>query len=283
MNKKVAAVVVLYNPDKNYIKNINTYLYHVSLLVIVDNSEIPDYSVYSSLENINHVKFVINKENTGISKAINDGIKLAVKEGAEWVLTMDQDSFFENNMIENYLVAFNEISNNKKVAVIGPVSEKRSDETIPTKIKEVTSLITSGSLINTSIFSEVGGYNEKLFIDEVDHEYCYRIKMLGYSVLQVENIFLNHTLGSQQPVKTLTGKKKVKTLHSPIRLYYIVRNCCFIIKMYKKQFPEEIKLRRKDLAVRIKNNLLYGPKKFSLIKHILLGFVHFKRKRFGKL
>ena len=101
--------------------------------------------------------------------------------------------------------------------------------------------------------------------------------MLGYSVLQVENIFLNHTLGSQQPVKTLTGKKKVKTLHSPIRLYYIVRNC------YKKQFPEEIKLRRKDLAVRIKNNLLYGPKKFSLIKHILLGFVHFKRKRFGKL
>ena len=283
MNKKVAAVVVLYNPDKNYIKNINTYLYHISLLVIVDNSEIPDYSVYSSLENINHVKFVINKENTGISKAINDGIKLAVKEGAEWVLTMDQDSFFENNMIENYLVAFNEISNNKKVAVIGPVSEKRSDETIPTKIKEVTSLITSGSLINTSIFSEVGGYNEKLFIDEVDHEYCYRIKMLGYSVLQVENIFLNHTLGSQQPVKTLTGKKKVKTLHSPIRLYYIVRNCCFIIKMYRKQFPEEIQLRRKDLAVRIKNNLLYGPKKFSLIKHILLGFVHFKRKRFGKL
>ena len=100
MNKKVAAVVVLYNPDKNYIKNINTYLYHVSLLVIVDNSEIPDYSVYSSLENINHIKFVINKENTGISKAINDGIKIAVKEGFEWVLTMDQDSFFENNMIE---------------------------------------------------------------------------------------------------------------------------------------------------------------------------------------
>ena len=61
MNKKVAAVVVLYNPDKNYIKNINTYLYHVSLLVIVDNSEIPDYSVYSSLENINNYFLCIKR------------------------------------------------------------------------------------------------------------------------------------------------------------------------------------------------------------------------------
>ena len=75
----------------------------------------------------------------------------------------------------------------------------------------MTSLITSGSLINTSIFSEIGGYNEKLFIDEVDHEYCYRIKMLGYSVLQLENILLNHTLGRQHPVKTLSGEKKIKT------------------------------------------------------------------------
>ncbi len=283
MNKNIGAVVVLYNPDKNYIKNINTYLYHVSLLVIVDNSEIPDYSVYKLLEHNNHVKFIINKENTGISKAINDGVKLAVKEGIEWVLTMDQDSFFENNMIESYLSELNEISNNKKVAVIGPVLEKKSEEFIPTKIKEVTSLITSGSLINTSIFSEIGGYNEKLFIDEVDHEYCYRIKMLGYSVLQLENILLNHTLGRQHPVKTLSGEKKIKTFHSPVRLYYIVRNCCFIISTYKKQFPEEIKLRRKDLAVRIKNNLLYGPKKISLIKHIILGYIHFKRKRFGKL
>ena len=151
MNKNIGAVVVLYNPDKNYIKNINTYLYHVSLLVIVDNSEIPDYSVYKLLEHNNHVKFIINKENTGISKAINDGVKLAVKEGIEWVLTMDQDSFFENNMIESYLSELNEISNNKKVAVIGPVLEKKSEEFIPTKIKEVTSLNTTGSLINTSI------------------------------------------------------------------------------------------------------------------------------------
>ena len=36
---KLAGVVVLYNPDDNYIDNINSYINDIDLLYIIDNSE----------------------------------------------------------------------------------------------------------------------------------------------------------------------------------------------------------------------------------------------------
>ena len=283
MSIKIAAVVVIYNPDKKFINNIYTYFNQVSLLIIIDNSENTDTSFYETLQDDERIKFIINNENTGIAKAINTGVQLAASNGFQWALTMDQDSFFEKKMIEKYFEEFNSLPEKNKVAVIGPVTDKAEDNNSTGKIKKVTSLITSGSLINTLIFTRAGGYNEKLFIDEVDHEYCYRANLLGYSILQFKDVLLEHSLGSQLSVKTISGKNKIKSFHSPVRLYYIVRNCCYIISVYKSLFPEEIKLKRKDLLVRIKNNLLYGPKKLSSLKYIIRGFIHYKRNRFGKL
>ncbi len=71
MITSIAAVVVLYNPAENFIRNIYTYIDQVSLLVIVDNSENPDSSFYKSLESHANVKLIVNNENTGIAKSIN--------------------------------------------------------------------------------------------------------------------------------------------------------------------------------------------------------------------
>lgn len=283
MKNNIAAVVVLYNPDKNFINNIYTYINQVSLLIVVDNSENPDHSFYNVLQKEQHVKFIINNENTGIAKAVNTGVQFASAQGFEWVLLMDQDSFFEEKMIQMYLARFNELTDKKTIAVIGPEIGKKEENIPPGKINSVNSLITSGSIINVEIFMRTGGYNEKLFIDEVDHEYCYRIRLQGYSVLQMTNIYMEHSLGRQSQITTILQKKKIKSFHSPVRLYYIVRNCCYIISIYKKKFPEEIKLKRKDMLVRIKNNFLYGNNRLSTLKHVILGFVHYKMNRFGKL
>lgn len=283
MSPKIAAVTVLYNPDKNFTDNVLTYAGHVSLQVIVDNREDPDPRIYESLQHNENIKFIINHQNNGIAKALNEGTRLAMQHGCDWVLTMDQDSCFEKSMIEKYLENFHRLQGKETIAVIGPVFENEINTGAPGKVKEVTSLITSGSLINTTVFNEIGGYNENLFIDEVDHEYCYRAKLKGYSVLQFQDIFLQHQLGRSVHVTTITGKKnKNKTLHSPTRLYYIVRNSCYVIAMYKKSFPLEMKIKRKDVLVRIKNNFLYGDKKMAVIKYAILGYLDYKRNRFGK-
>src|SRR5205085_611567 len=125
--------------------------------------------------------------------------------------------------------------------------------------------------------------DEKLFIDEVDHDYCYRAKLLGYSIKMAEGIALEHVLGREKEVHTFWGTTKKKTFHSPFRLYYIVRNGCYVVSTYKKKFRSEMKARKRDILVRIKNHLLYGPKKLSSLKHIVLGYIHYKKNRFGKL
>jgi rhamnosyltransferase len=283
MKTDIAAVVVLYNPDKKFINNIYTYASHVSLLILVDNSEIPDHSFYESFVHDPTVKLIINNENTGIARAVNSGIELAAANGFAWAMVMDQDSFFKQAMIEKYLADFNKLADKNNIAVTGPVTDGKVSVTAHENIQNVTSLITSGSLINISIFIAIGGYNEQFFIDEVDHEYCYRAKLKGYAIFQLQDVSLEHSLGHQLEVTTLSGKNKLKSFHSPVRLYYIVRNCCYVIAAYKKIFPREMKLKRKDMLVRIKNNFLYGSHRLAVLRYVMLGFMHYKMNRFGKL
>ncbi|MCB0472116.1 MAG: glycosyltransferase [Flavobacteriaceae bacterium] len=281
MENKIAAVVVWYRPIREYIPNIQSYLDFVSLLVIVDNTENPEHLLYDGFHNDPRIHIISNYENRGIAKAINQGVQAAAEQGFEWVLVMDQDSYFDRNMIEQYFSDFRKLDK-KNVAVIGPeASEKLLSNEIA--IKKVNSLITSGCLLNVDIFNSLGGYNEKLFIDEVDFEYCFRAILNGCVVLQFSHIHLQHKFGEEKKVITFKGKRKSKTLYAPIRLYYIVRNISYMIATYKKYFPNEIRSKKAHLRARIKANVLYGPHKFSSLKHAILGYIHFKKKKFGKL
>ncbi|HQV06922.1 MAG TPA: hypothetical protein PKW62_09200, partial [Chitinophagaceae bacterium] len=195
--------------------------------------------------------------------------------------TMDQDSYFTQNMIEQYFSDFKK-SDKKNVAVIGPeASEKLIQKEIT--VRKVNCLITSGCLMNVTTFNSLGGYNEKLFIDEVDFEYCFRAILNNYIILQFSHIHLQHKFGKEKKVTTIKGKRKFKTLYPPIRLYYIVRNINYMIATYKKDFPNEIKNKKAHLRARIKANVLYGPQKLLSLKYAILGYMHFKKKIFGKL
>ena len=139
-------------------------------------------------------------------------------------------------------------------------------------------MITSGTLLNGQVFLQLKGYNEELFIDEVDNDFCYRAQLEGYELYRCNKIFMNHALGNERDITTIFGTQKKKNFHSPIRLYYIVRNSLYMGLKYKISFPLSIKKTKKDVLVRIKNNLLYGNQRWSTFKFVLLGFIDFKRK-----
>ena len=283
MRKNIAAVTVLYNPDKNFLTNINSYAKFVSLLIVIDNSENPDLSFHAALSSNPLIKIITYNENKGIASALNDGINMASQSGFEWVLTMDQDSSFEETMLERYLSYFERMPEKSQIAAFGPAFEGDNLKNQEITAVKVASVITSGSLVNVSIFNKIGGFDNKLFIDEVDHEYCYRAGSIGFTVFQLPQIYLQHRLGKQVSVTGISGKKNMqKTLHSPLRLYYIVRNSCHVISRYRASLPVEMKIKRKDVLVRIKNNFLYGNSKIDMLKYVVRGFVDYKRGRFGK-
>ena len=104
---------------------------------------------------------------------------------------------------------------------------------VPTHIPfvEITDVITSGCLMSIEAFENVGGFCDKLFIDMVDCEYCFRLRQHGYKVLIYTKPLMNHSLGNLQVIE-IFGKKIKLFNHSPFRRYFIFRNTIYMLKKY---------------------------------------------------
>jgi len=279
---KLAATVVLYNPDISVFNKIRTYIDEIDLLIIVDNSEIPNTQLLSKMNKISkNIHYISFGENLGIAKALNTAAKLAIDKGYSHLLTMDQDSSFDRRNISLLIKnACNKTIN--EYAVIGPVfSLKSEDKRRVTAgkpvLNEVKSVITSGSILNLEAFRASGGFCEKLFIDQVDHEFCLRASKSGYKTYLLSNCFMNHKLGESETVKFLFFKTRV-TNHNYIRRYYMTRNNLYIAVNYWREIPETI---RKMTADNFKM-MLFEKERLKKIRSIMLGVFDFLRGHYGK-
>ncbi|HEY5368457.1 MAG TPA: hypothetical protein VIJ75_05630 [Hanamia sp.] len=281
---KIAATVILYHPGKIVIENILSYINSVERLYIVDNTEMPISEITDALKKIPNTIYLHDNENKGIAARLNQVSGLASKDNYDWLLTMDQDSSFPNDTLINYLKCTNEFEGKEKVSMFGISFDKSLDDPNICNSIKVNHLITSGSLLNLKLLPAIGGFDEKLFIDEVDFEYCLRSVATGFYIIQFPNIFLVHNLGQTSFHRSFkTTKLTSRVLHSSIRLYYMTRNFLYVQSKYKETFSDEIKLRRKILFNRIKNNMLYNKERFKVINFMLKGFRDYKRDRMGKL
>lgn len=233
-NKKIPATVIWYNPDTENIENIKTYIDYVEKVYIIDNSMNNNKKLCSSL-NSNKIEYVYNKKNLGIAKALNLACEKAISDGFKWILTMDQDSSFSSNDINEYFKSFDNIEK-KNTGIFSPkhilkndINKIRDDK----KFLEIDCVMTSGNLLNLSAWEKVGKFDENLFIDEVDSEICFRMIENDYKVIQMNRIKMFHELGSLE--KRNFFIKKISVLnHNYIRKYYIMRNKFYMFKKYKK-------------------------------------------------
>lgn len=100
--------------------------------------------------------------------------------------------------------------------------------------------MTSGNLLTINAFKKVDPFEEKLFIDYIDIEYCLHSKQNSYHIVQVNSSILNHKLGNPK-VYSLGRKRFLSTNHEPWRRYYITRNRIYVWRHYWKIFPDFIK------------------------------------------
>ena len=281
---KIAGIVILYYPDENVIQNIASYLNFVDKLYIIDNTETPSILIVDKLKSFSKVIYIHDGENKGIAIRLNQISHLAIRNGFEWLLTMDQDSSFKSGVLNNYFNCIHSIKEQENVSMFGINHEETVNESNICKPVKVNHLITSGSILNLRSVNLIGGFDENLFIDEVDFEYCLRSIEKGFDIIQFPNIFLTHNLGQTSYHRSFKSTKLTsRVLHSPVRLYYMTRNFLYIQSKYKETFSEEINLRKKILLNRIKNNILYNKNRFRIIKFIIKGFSDYKKNRMGKL
>lgn len=279
---RFAGVVILYHPDEDLYHRILTYLGILEKLYIFDNTETFNHTFYNKVSANEKIKYFHDQENKGIAVRLNQAALLALQDGFSFLLTMDQDSNFNGNEAEHYQNCILHLIEIDKVAMAG-LEFTRPISNANCSYERVSELITSGSVVNLNLFEVIGGFDENLFIDYVDHEYCYRAKVKGYEVLKFTHIFLQHSVGEASNKRSLiTLKSSPRSFHSPTRIYYMVRNFLYVNKKYKATFATELHQQRNSILTRIKNKFLYNNGRIKLIKLIFRAFKDYSNNKMGK-
>jgi len=229
----VCAGIVLYNPDEERLtKNIESILPQVSWLVLVDNASNNVESILNKWGQNPKIKIIKNNQNEGIAKALNQMCDIAISKEYKWILTLDQDSVCPRNLIDK-LVKYIEFSNigiicpRFKLNINGHVLKKTT-----TEFEYVDFCITSASLTKLEAWEKSGKFDEWMFIDCVDYDFCIKLKNIGYKIIRINDIVINHEVGHAE-IKYLPFKIKIILYnHNNLRNYYIVRNTLYLVRKY---------------------------------------------------
>lgn len=236
----ICGVVVTYQPDLEFRSRIQRLIAQVAQIVVIDNGSSEEcVQQLRGLENHGDIRLILNSRNEGMARALNQGVDWAAAQGFDWILTMDQDSVANENMVESLCAVWHEFPDQKKLAVIGSnyadsaggkLFLAASEDSARCWV-EVKTTITSGSLLRLSAFRLIGPFREELFIDFVDFEYCLRARSKGFCVVMTREPLMLHGIGNltahQLPWKTTSTSN-----HPPIRRYFMMRNQLALAKDY---------------------------------------------------
>ena len=284
---KVCAGVVLYNPDVDRLaRNIDAIKSQVERIVFVDNASV-DIDKFQEIFSGDNYIWIKNDANLGIAAALNQLTDFAGKNGYEWILTLDQDSICGDSFVQELLfVALNKTetkdktppADNKQIAMVGPLIIDRgiADTDAPdgkplSDVEDVRLCITSGCLTNVKAVHAIGGFNEWLFIDEVDREMCLRLLQGGYRLVRVNTTRLRHEYGLKTVTRRILWKKVIYRNYTPVRVYYQTRNLVYMMRKYGREYTPHLLRRWVRLYFAFSVKLICEPNRINRLKAFVKG------------
>ena len=238
------AVVVTFNPDITALLKLVSQLNKETDFIIIDNASGSfDELAASIIVYKRCIEMIRLSDNEGLAKALNRGIAWARSKSYEYVFLFDQDSSLCDLFVGRMIQAHKDVSrfSEKGVAAMGPriinpqtmrqtpfkLFSKvfwRSDRNFAGLQKHFIAdfLITSGSLLMLSALEEIGDMKESYFIDNVDLEWCFRAKSLGFDLVGTDAAVLYHAIGERSSNPLV--KAGLIAQHNPSRTYYSSRN-----------------------------------------------------------
>lgn len=287
--ERVCAVVITFFPDAGFPERLEKIAAQVFRVIVVDNCTTGRSldNLEKALEAGGSVTEIRNRENLGVAAALNQGIRKALEDpDCHWIFTFDQDSLPAADMVEKMLTVWRSHPHPERLMVAGPRiafvdSTSRPDPADDRSWREATHVITSGSLISRRAFNLAGFYNEGLFIDYVDIEYCLRLRSLGYQVIEVNSTEMLHHVGRLEE-RLFLGEQVHPTHHPPLRRYYQFRNALLLHRQYRKsQRPWRWKNRIILMKILILI-FLYEKQRLRSLLQILRGIGHGLAGRSGR-
>jgi rhamnosyltransferase len=286
----VFAVMVTHFPEAGFGKRLAAISGQVAKLIVVDNGTVGDKlnKLRVSIAKTDNANLILNNENIGIGAALNIGIKEAIIAGAKAVITFDQDSTPDPLLIKRLIETETAYPDPARLMAIGSNIQLQSNgqnEPIPDltqpQWQHCDDMVTSGTFYKTEVFSRVGLFDDRLFIDLVDREFCLRIKKANYRMVIANHALLYHQLGKMTSHSFLNLRVH-PTNHAPERRYYQFRNSILLYKIHHDQHPQWC---QNNLILLLKTLIMifvYENHKFKKIRSIALGVLHGLKRRAGR-
>lgn len=295
--KKIFAITVNYNREDatrkliECLQDAETPDFNLEIIV-VDNSPGKPFELK---EKNNIISIIRPGRNTGFSGGNNLGIKLALKNGADYMLLINDDTTILSDMIKNLKVI---LESDEKIGVVSPKiyfakghefqkdryskdelgnvlwfaggktdwdnakSVHRGIDEVDKGQYDVIEKIDFATgccmMIRREVLEKVGGFDENYFLYYEDDDLCLRIKNAGYQIFYVPSAVMFHENASSSGAGS--------TLHD----YFLTRNQMIFGMKYAP-------LRTKIALIRQSLRLIQKGRKFQR-----KGIQDYYLKRFGK-
>jgi rhamnosyltransferase len=230
--RRVLAAVISYNPDRSLLVNLEAIRKQVEAVLVIDNGSknLPWIQEASSATG---AWLVSNATNRGIASALNQAVQVARERGFDWLATFDQDSLCPAGAIDGLLTLYRTHPCRERIGVLAFSHRDRATRRDYHRRVDILveaagwrglrSTITSGCLVPLAVFEDVGTFDDSLFIDSVDHDFCLRARKHGWLIIESLEHVLEHSIGNATE-RHLLGVRVVCTHHSALRRYYMTRN-----------------------------------------------------------
>ena len=256
---RVAAVLVSYRPKASVFPTVlRSAATQVEELVVVDNSPEPESqeAVARMVEAVRQtgseaqLTLLTLGENTGLSRGINRGVRKGFEDGCSFFLLLDQDSVLGPAAVrtlreehgrraagrgEAVLAAENDIPNPSPLhRLLDSVYYRyraKTPEGHPSPLA-----ITSGLFVPAAVFRRVGLFDESLFLDSADHEFCLRARRRGVRLFTVPSARVHHMMG--EPTGDRSGLLGAELRYqNEDQLYYGTRDTLRTVRRYWLSHP----------------------------------------------
>ncbi|NML34425.1 glycosyltransferase family 2 protein [Paraburkholderia antibiotica] len=292
----LAALVVLFHPSDTQLARAVQMRASCDRLLVVDNSPQPDPRAAQVCGDAG-IALLHHGNRHGIAGAFNSGLLRLYGDGADAVALFDQDStapagYFDTMREQCALLEHRPFLMGPRIfdendqrflpeLMTSGLAVKRLSLNADDPPQRCAFLISSGCVISRDAFAQLGRFDEALFIDHVDTEYCLRALLRNVPVYVVPSLVLLHRIGSRR--RHRFGGFELTTMNHPgFRRYYSARNAMQLALQYGPRVPVAFVPNLLTLW-QIAQIVLAEQDKLAKLQAIALGVIDGLFRRMGPL
>lgn len=215
------------------LRSLNEISYKNYKIVVVDNGSNNNQANVIK-KKFPYIELIKNKRNEGFVVANNQGIELALKNGADYILLLNNDTVVEQNFLN---ILINHAERNRDVGILSPkILYFDSNEiwSMGGKISYLTGfsiMIGKGEnsenynevikpdfvsgcamLIKKEVIEEIGLLDPIYFAYYEDADYCFRVRKLGYKIRVIPESVVWHKKSASAGIKG--SKREISELQA---------------------------------------------------------------------